>query len=40
VNGRKAGPDEAVGAGELLHERYVLLRKGKRHYALLVRDGW
>jgi tyrosyl-tRNA synthetase len=39
VNGRKAGPDEAVGAGELLHDRYVLLRKGKRHYALLVRDG-
>jgi len=39
VNGRKAGPDEAVRAGELLHDRYVLLRKGKRHYALLVRDG-
>jgi tyrosyl-tRNA synthetase len=39
VNGRKAGPDEAVGAGELLHDRFVLLRKGKRHYALLVRDG-
>jgi tyrosyl-tRNA synthetase len=39
VNGRRAGPDEAVGAGELLHGRYVLLRKGKRHYALLVRAG-
>ncbi len=39
VNGRKAVADEVVSAGEVLHERYVLLRKGKRHYALLVRDG-
>jgi tyrosyl-tRNA synthetase len=39
VNGRKAVADDSIGAGELLHRRYVLLRKGKRHYALLVRDG-
>ncbi len=39
VNGRKAVADEVVSAGEVLHERYVLLRKGKRHYALLIRDG-
>jgi tyrosyl-tRNA synthetase len=38
VNGRRAVPDDSVGPGELLHHRYVLLRKGKRHYALLVRD--
>jgi tyrosyl-tRNA synthetase len=39
INGRKAVADDVVSAGEVLHERYVLLRKGKRHYALLVRDG-
>jgi tyrosyl-tRNA synthetase len=39
VNGRKAVADDSIGAGELLHRRYVLLRKGRRHYALLVRDG-
>jgi tyrosyl-tRNA synthetase len=38
VNGRRAAADDSIGAGELLHRRYVLLRKGKRHYALLVRD--
>ena len=39
VNGRKAAPDETVNADAVLHGRYVLLRKGKRHYALLVRNG-
>jgi tyrosyl-tRNA synthetase len=39
VNGRKAAPDETVNAEAVLHGRYVLLRKGKRHYALLVRNG-
>jgi tyrosyl-tRNA synthetase len=37
VNGRKAAGDAVVGPGDLLHDRYVLLRRGKRHYALLVR---
>jgi tyrosyl-tRNA synthetase len=36
VNGVRAAPDASVGAGDVLHERYVLLRKGKRNYALLV----
>ena len=39
VNGTKASAEQHVTAGEVLHGRYVLLRKGKRHYALLVRDG-
>jgi tyrosyl-tRNA synthetase len=36
VNGRRAGAGGTIGAGDVLHGRYVLLRKGKRHYALLV----
>jgi tyrosyl-tRNA synthetase len=36
VNGRKVGPEATVGAGDVLHGSYVLLRKGKRNYALLV----
>jgi tyrosyl-tRNA synthetase len=36
INGTRAAPGAAVGKGDLLHGRYVLLRKGKRHYALLV----
>jgi tyrosyl-tRNA synthetase len=36
VNGARAAAGATVGAGELLHGRYVLLRKGKRHYAVLV----
>ncbi len=36
VNGVRAAPDASVGTGDVLHGRYVLLRKGKRHYALLV----
>ena len=39
VNGTKASVEQHVTSGEVLHGRYVLLRKGKRHYALLVRDG-
>jgi tyrosyl-tRNA synthetase len=35
VNARKASPDDVVTAADVLHGRYVLLRKGKRHYALL-----
>jgi len=36
VNGQKVGADATVGPEDVLHERYVLLRKGKRNYALLV----
>ncbi|HEX5945150.1 MAG TPA: tyrosine--tRNA ligase [Acidimicrobiales bacterium] len=36
VNGRKVGADAVVGVDDVLHGRYVLLRKGKRNYALLV----
>ncbi|HZA44186.1 MAG TPA: tyrosine--tRNA ligase [Rubrobacter sp.] len=39
VNGVKVGPDSTLGAADVLHGRYVLLRKGKRNYALLVNDG-
>jgi tyrosyl-tRNA synthetase len=39
VNGRKLSADDSLGAGDVLHGRYVLLRKGKRHYALLVSDA-
>jgi tyrosyl-tRNA synthetase len=36
VNGERVGPGASVDAGAVLHGRYVLLRKGKRSYALLV----
>ncbi|HEX6424814.1 MAG TPA: tyrosine--tRNA ligase [Acidimicrobiales bacterium] len=36
VNGRRAAAGTTVGAADVLHGRYVLLRKGKRNYALLV----
>jgi tyrosyl-tRNA synthetase len=39
VNGVRAAPGTTLGAGEVLHDRYVLLRKGKKHYALLVAPG-
>jgi tyrosyl-tRNA synthetase len=35
VNGRTASVDDVVSAGDLLHERFVLLRRGKRTYHLL-----
>ena len=38
VNGRKVGDDAEIDAGAVVHGRYVLLRKGKRHYAMLVGD--
>jgi len=34
VNGERAGPERRVSDADLLHGRYVLLRKGKRAYAL------
>jgi tyrosyl-tRNA synthetase len=39
VNGAKVGPGAAVGSTTVLHGRYVVLRKGKRSYALLVQKS-
>jgi tyrosyl-tRNA synthetase len=39
VNGVKAEPGRELGAADLLAERYVLLRKGKRSYAMVVVGG-
>ena len=35
VNGEKAGPDRRLGPADLLHGRWVLLRKGKKGWAVL-----
>jgi tyrosyl-tRNA synthetase len=35
VNGRKVTGDDGLGAGDLLHGRYALLRKGRSTYALV-----
>lgn len=37
VNGRRMSSETAVTAADLLHDRYVVLRKGKKQYAVLVR---
>jgi len=39
VNGDRAQPGRVIGKDDLLHGRYVVLRKGKRSYAVLVREG-
>ncbi len=39
VNGERVGPGAALGPGSVLHGRYVVLRKGKRSYALLVQKS-
>jgi tyrosyl-tRNA synthetase len=39
VNGRKVDGGAAVGVADVLHGRYVVLRKGKRHYAMLMAAG-
>jgi tyrosyl-tRNA synthetase len=40
VNGETiATPERTLGAGDLLHDAYVMLQKGKRNHALLVADG-
>jgi tyrosyl-tRNA synthetase len=36
LNGQKVPPAATVGSADVIHGRYVLLRKGKRSYALLV----
>jgi tyrosyl-tRNA synthetase len=35
VNGRKLGADDQLTAGDLLHQRYLLLAKGRRTYHLV-----
>jgi tyrosyl-tRNA synthetase len=35
VNGRKIGADDQLTAGDLLHQRYLLLAKGRRTYHLV-----
>jgi tyrosyl-tRNA synthetase len=35
VNGERADPERRLTAGDLLHGRWILLRKGKRTHHLL-----
>jgi tyrosyl-tRNA synthetase len=35
VNGERAADDAVVNADQLLHGRYVVLRRGKRSFGLL-----
>ena len=35
VNGRRLAGDDQVGAADLLHGRYLLVRRGKKRYALV-----
>jgi tyrosyl-tRNA synthetase len=37
VNGDRAQPGHLIGKGDVLHGRYVVLRKGRKSYAVLVR---
>jgi tyrosyl-tRNA synthetase len=37
VNGTKVAPGRTITVTDVLHDRYVVMRKGKKHYALLVR---
>jgi tyrosyl-tRNA synthetase len=39
VNSERAQPGRLIEKGDVLHGRYVVLRKGKKSYAVLVRDG-
>jgi tyrosyl-tRNA synthetase len=39
VNGTKQGEDRAVAAGDFLHDRWLLLRKGKSTYHLIERTS-
>ncbi|HEX5367681.1 MAG TPA: tyrosine--tRNA ligase [Acidimicrobiales bacterium] len=39
VNGERVGDDARVTTDEVLHGRYVVLRNGRRRYAVLVLDG-
>ncbi len=35
VNGEKLGPERTLGAGDLLAGRFIVLQKGKKHYAII-----
>jgi len=35
VNGEKLGPERTLGAGDLLADRFIVLQKGKKHYAII-----
>jgi tyrosyl-tRNA synthetase len=37
VNGERVGPGYTIRQSDIRHSAYVLLRKGKKHYAVLVR---
>jgi tyrosyl-tRNA synthetase len=37
VNGERVAPDRQVGSEDFLHGRYLLLRKGKRQYGVVLR---
>jgi tyrosyl-tRNA synthetase len=39
VNGERAGGDRRIGRSDVRHGRYVVVRKGKRSYAVLVRGA-
>jgi tyrosyl-tRNA synthetase len=39
VNGERVQGGRPIGKGDVLHGRYVVLRKGKKSYAVLVRDA-
>jgi hypothetical protein len=39
VNGEKAPSDRRLGADDVLHGRWVLLRKGKKGWAVLDLQG-
>ncbi len=39
VNGERVATGHTVGSADLRHGRYALIRKGKKHYAVLVADG-
>jgi tyrosyl-tRNA synthetase len=39
ANGERLVEGSGVGSGSLLHDRYLLLRRGKRAYALVTTDG-
>jgi tyrosyl-tRNA synthetase len=36
VNGERAAPGRQIGSSDLRHNSFVVLRKGKKHYAVLV----
>ena len=39
VNGERVGPDREIGPDDVRHGRYVLIRKGKKSYSVLLSSG-